>query len=55
MDPVKRARLGIAGMQARARLLGGDVTIRSRPGEGTTVRMALPHWEPPREAPTYLS
>lgn len=54
-DPAKQARLGIAGMQARARLLGGDVTIRSRPGEGTTVRMALPHWEPPREAPPYLS
>ena len=54
-DPEKQARLGLAGMQARARLLGGDVTIRSRPGEGTTVRMALPHWEPPREPATYLS
>jgi signal transduction histidine kinase len=35
-------RLGLLGMQERARLLGGVATIRSRPGRGTIVRARLP-------------
>ena len=31
--------LGIAGMRERALLRGGDLTIESRPGQGTTVRL----------------
>ncbi len=31
--------LGIAGMRERALLVGGELTIESRPGDGTTVRL----------------
>lgn len=34
--------LGIAGMRERALLIGGELTIESRPGHGTTVRLAVP-------------
>lgn len=34
--------LGIAGMRERALLVGGEVTIESRPGRGTTVRLTVP-------------
>lgn len=38
-----RQPLGLAGMQERAALLGGRVTIRSRPGEGTLIEASLPY------------
>jgi two-component system, NarL family, sensor histidine kinase UhpB len=34
--------LGIAGMRERALLIGGELTIESRPGRGTTVRLSVP-------------
>ncbi|MEX2108151.1 MAG: sensor histidine kinase [Solirubrobacterales bacterium] len=34
--------LGISGMRERALLVGGDLTIESRPGHGTTVHLTLP-------------
>jgi two-component system, NarL family, sensor histidine kinase UhpB len=34
--------LGIAGMRERALLVGGRLTIESRPGQGTTVRLYVP-------------
>ncbi len=34
--------LGIAGMRERALLVGGTLTIESRPGRGTSVRLTLP-------------
>jgi two-component system, NarL family, sensor histidine kinase UhpB len=34
--------LGIAGMRERALLIGGELTIESRPGRGTTVRLVVP-------------
>jgi two-component system NarL family sensor kinase len=34
--------LGITSMKERARLLGGDVTVSSRPGKGTVVSVDLP-------------
>jgi two-component system, NarL family, sensor histidine kinase UhpB len=34
--------LGISGMRERALLVGGELTIESRPGRGTTVRLAVP-------------
>ncbi len=36
------ASSGIYGMQERARLLGGDLRISSRPGSGTTIVAQLP-------------
>jgi signal transduction histidine kinase len=43
-DPVSvdQSRYGLAGIRERARLLGGHVSINSRPGEGTTVDVELP-------------
>jgi signal transduction histidine kinase len=40
-----RQPLGLAGMQERAALLGGLVTIQSRPGEGTLIEASLPYRE----------
>jgi two-component system, NarL family, sensor histidine kinase UhpB len=34
--------LGLGGMRERALLIGGELTIESRPGRGTTVRLSLP-------------
>ena len=33
--------LGIAGMRERALLIGGELTIESRPEQGTTVRLRI--------------
>ena len=35
-------RLGLASMRDRARLAGGDLTVFSQPGGGTTVRLEVP-------------
>ena len=34
---------GLAGMEERAALLGGTVTVQSRPGYGTEVEALIPH------------
>jgi two-component system, NarL family, sensor histidine kinase UhpB len=34
--------LGISGMRERALLVGGNLTIESRPGHGTTIRLSVP-------------
>jgi len=34
--------LGLPGMRERARLVGGRLQVRSRPGEGTTVTVSVP-------------
>ncbi len=34
--------LGLAGMRERVDLLGGEIAIRSRPGEGTVVTIEIP-------------
>ena len=43
---------GLIGMRERARVLGGEVFIRSRPGEGTSISARVP-WsaDPPAAAP----
>ena len=33
---------GISGMRERARLVDGKLTIESKPGQGTTIRLELP-------------
>lgn len=38
----QRAGFGLIGMRERAESLGGHVTIASRPGDGTTVRVTIP-------------
>ena len=33
---------GLRNMAERARMLGGDLVVRSEPGRGTEVRLAVP-------------
>ena len=33
---------GVFGMQERAAMLGGEMSISSQPNEGTTIRVNLP-------------
>ncbi len=42
LSPAEARRLGIRGMEERAALLGGRVTIESRPGAGTAVFLEIP-------------
>jgi signal transduction histidine kinase len=35
-------KLGLLGMQERVWLLGGNIEIISKPGEGTTLRFKIP-------------
>lgn len=41
-QPPGQRRLGIFGMQERARLAGGTLTVESEPGSGTTLYLRLP-------------
>ncbi|HXF72099.1 MAG TPA: ATP-binding protein, partial [Actinomycetota bacterium] len=34
--------LGLLGMRERAQLVGGSLSIRSRPGQGTAVTVTVP-------------
>jgi signal transduction histidine kinase len=42
----ERSTLGLAGIKARAELLGGSCDIRSTAGGPTVISFALPRWEP---------
>jgi PAS domain S-box-containing protein len=41
--------LGLLSMRERAHLLGGEVTIQGKSGEGTVVTLRMPYEEPPVE------
>jgi PAS domain S-box-containing protein len=41
-DKIKKKRYGLIGMRERARLLGGEALISSKPGEGTRITVKLP-------------
>ncbi len=42
-DPELRSRhLGLTSMEERARELGGQLAVESRPGAGTIVRLEVP-------------
>jgi len=41
-DLVKEGKLGVQGMEERARLIGGKLEIKSQPGKGTTVIVKAP-------------
>jgi signal transduction histidine kinase len=45
-DRMEKAGLGILSMQGRARLLGGEFEIHSKPGEGTRIEAWVPLDEP---------
>ena len=42
VDFVRIGKLGLAGMEERARLLNGSIKIESEPGKGTTVMIEIP-------------
>jgi signal transduction histidine kinase len=44
-----RASLGLAGMEERAALLGGEVEIQSQPGYGTEIEAVIPYRLSPAE------
>ena len=41
-DLAKYGKLGLAGMQERAELVGGKLTVTSQPGKGTTLTVEAP-------------
>jgi two-component system sensor histidine kinase DegS len=41
-DIARDGKLGLAGMQERARLLGGELKIESQPGKGTSITVEAP-------------
>jgi PAS domain S-box-containing protein len=41
-DLLEAGKLGLVGMQERVRLVGGRVTVRTRPGEGTMIEVSVP-------------
>lgn len=42
-EATTRSGAGLGGMQERATMVGGELTIDSAPGAGTTVTLRLPH------------
>ena len=38
----ERASLGLASMRERVLLLGGELDVESKPGEGTTILASVP-------------
>ncbi len=41
-DLARSGKLGLTGMQERAQLLGGTLTIDTKPGKGTTLSLEIP-------------
>jgi signal transduction histidine kinase len=41
-DFVRDGKLGLAGMQERARLVNGTLTMQSEPGKGTSIVVEIP-------------
>jgi PAS domain S-box-containing protein len=49
-SPQSNTRLGLLGMQERARLVNGRFSIKPKPGRGTTVRVTIPFASAPSPA-----
>jgi PAS domain S-box-containing protein len=41
-DLARNGKLGLTGMQERAQLVGGTLTVKSAPGQGTTITVEAP-------------
>ena len=41
-DLARTGKLGLTGMQEQTRLIGGNLIVNSRPGEGTRVTVEVP-------------
>lgn len=44
----REGRYGIQGMRERAKMIGGDLEIKSQPGEGTSIRLIVEEVDDPR-------
>jgi two-component system sensor histidine kinase DegS len=53
-DLAKEGKLGVLGMEERARLIGGNLQIKSEPGKGTTVVARAPIWTRHKEFVTFV-
>jgi signal transduction histidine kinase len=42
----KQGHLGLLGIQERAEMLGGSLTVESKPGSGTTLFVEVPYAHP---------
>lgn len=51
LTSVQGGHYGLLGLQERARLLGGEVSICSRPGAGTVISFSLPHLKRREQVP----
>jgi signal transduction histidine kinase len=49
---VRKGRRGLRGIQERTRLLNGKLTLKSRPGMGTSISVSLPILLPPQRVET---
>jgi len=41
-DLAAAGKLGLVGMEERARLIGGTLTVQSQPGKGLSITVELP-------------
>jgi len=53
-DLAKEGKLGVLGMEERARLIGGTLQIKSELGKGTTVIARAPIWTRQKELATFI-
>ena len=53
-DLAKEGKLGVLGMEERARLIGGNLQIKSAPGKGTTVIARAPIWTRQKELVPFI-
>jgi two-component system, NarL family, sensor histidine kinase DegS len=53
-DLAKEGKLGVLGMEERARLIGGNLQIKSEPGKGTTVIARAPIWTRQKELVPFI-
>jgi len=53
-DLAKEGKLGVLGMEERARLIGGSLQIKSEPGKGTTVIARAPIWTRQKELVPFI-
>jgi two-component system sensor histidine kinase DegS len=53
-DLAKEGKLGVLGMEERARLIGGSLQIKSAPGKGTTVVARAPIWTRQKELVPFI-
>jgi|GEM_PF-1294538 len=41
-NPIAKARFGLRGMRERAEIIGAELEVDSRPGEGVSIRLCVP-------------